>query len=105
MRDGRTERAVGLGALDVHVDPLVVTAQAGEAVDVVLGDLAPAARTDLLAEEATEPVHAVCRDLSHRRGRVPRKAERRARAPPSWKPMLIPRPTQRRWRGKRPLPS
>ena len=42
MGDGLTEGA-GLCPLDVDVDPLVVIGGIGEAVDPVLGDLAPPA--------------------------------------------------------------
>src|SRR4051794_41771347 len=105
MRDGRTEGALGLGPLDVHVDPLVVTAEAGEGVDVLLSDLAPLAGPDLLAEEVAEPVHAVCRDLSHRRGRVAGKQERRAGARPSRKTDLTRSLTRRPPTGSRPDPA
>ena len=83
MRDGRTERALGLGALDVDVDPLVVAAQAGEGIDVILGDLAPGAGADLAAEKLLEPLDSVRGCLRHAGGSVPRNVERRARRPAS----------------------
>jgi hypothetical protein len=48
VRDGAPERA-GCGALEVHVDPLVVAGGVGELVDPLLGDLDPLAGAELLA--------------------------------------------------------
>ena len=59
MRDRRAERALGLRALDVDVDPLVVAGQLGEPVDVLLGDLAPVARADGLADQGLKLLDSV----------------------------------------------
>src|SRR5436305_3843302 len=63
--DGRPEGALGLGALDVDVDPLVVTREPREQVDVLLGDLAPVGGPDLLADEAPELLDPVGGDERH----------------------------------------
>src|SRR5205085_1070680 len=68
MSDGRTEGALPLGTLHVHVYPLVAPAEAGKGVDVLLGDLAPLARPDLAAEELPQPVDPVRHCLRHGRG-------------------------------------
>ena len=49
MGDRAAERALGLRALHVDVDPLVVTGRVGEEVHPVLGDLHPVAGAELLA--------------------------------------------------------
>src|SRR5204862_5385045 len=54
-----------LGALHVHVDPLVVPGQAREVVDVLLRDLAPLPRADLLPYEVLRLLDAVHGDLCH----------------------------------------
>src|SRR5690606_30271428 len=65
VRDRPAERAL-LGALDVHVDPLVVAGGVGEQVHPVLGDLQPVAAAerpaDLLGElvQAPEDPHHMC---------------------------------------------
>ena len=59
VRDRTAERALGLGALHVHVDPLVVARDLGEAVDHLLGDRAPVARADRLAGQALQFIDAV----------------------------------------------
>src|SRR5207302_10931585 len=59
VRDRRAERAVGLRALDVDVDPLVVAAEFGELVDHLLRDLAPAARADELTLQRADLIDAV----------------------------------------------
>src|SRR4051794_18868817 len=46
------ERALGRGALDVDVDPLVVVGGVGEQVHAVLGDLEPVAGAPLGAVQA-----------------------------------------------------
>ncbi|HEY1457843.1 MAG TPA: hypothetical protein VGF15_04930 [Solirubrobacteraceae bacterium] len=49
--DRRPEGTLGLGALDVGVDPLVIAGQIGELVDHLLCDLAPLARAhDLIGQ-------------------------------------------------------
>ncbi len=65
--DRDAEGALGLRPLDVDVDPLVVAGELGEQVDVLLGDLAPLARADLLCRSAP----------SRRRCRRPRPVPRR----------------------------
>ena len=62
MGDRGAEGALGLGALDVDVDPLVVAGELGELVDVLLGDRAPLARADRLPDEPADLVYAVNRD-------------------------------------------
>src|SRR5215217_4639540 len=62
VRDRRAEGAVGLGTLDIDVDPLVVAGELGELVDVRLGDLAPLARADHLPDEPADLIYAVDRD-------------------------------------------
>src|SRR4051812_18365895 len=57
--DRGAERALGLGALHVDVDPLVVARHVGECVDQLLGDLAPLARAHFLPDERLELVNAV----------------------------------------------
>ena len=47
VRDRAAEGALGLRALDVDVDPLVVAGRVGELVDVLLGDLVPVAGAEL----------------------------------------------------------
>jgi hypothetical protein len=47
--DRGAEGALGLGPLDVDVDPLVVAGELGEGVDVGLGDLAPLTSTAAIA--------------------------------------------------------
>src|SRR4051794_8496995 len=49
VTDRAAEGALGLGALDVHVDPLVVAGGVGEGVDPLLGHLEPVAGAQLLA--------------------------------------------------------
>ena len=51
MGDRGAERALGLGPLDVDVDPLIVVGELGKRVDHLLGDLAPLARAELLPDE------------------------------------------------------
>ena len=65
MRDGRTEGALRLGPLDVHVDPLVVAGQTGERVDVLLRDSPPVRRADGLPDQRPELLDAVDGDLGH----------------------------------------
>src|SRR3954447_21803733 len=57
VRDRAAVGALGLGPLDVDVDPLVVTGGVGEEVDRVLGHLVPVARSQLLAHEAGQLRH------------------------------------------------
>ena len=57
--DGAAERTLVLCPLDVDVDPLVVAGEVGEGVDVVLGDLAPLARPDLLADQLLDALDAL----------------------------------------------
>jgi hypothetical protein len=64
--DRGAERALVLGALDIDMDPLMVAAQIGEGVDVLLADLAPLARPDLLAEQRLQPFNSL--DLNRRHG-------------------------------------
>jgi hypothetical protein len=52
VRDRAAEGALGRGALDVDVDPLVVTGRVGEQVDVLLGDLVPVAAAEVGADES-----------------------------------------------------
>jgi hypothetical protein len=54
VSDGRAERALLLGALDVDVNPLVIAGEPGECVDVLLGDLAPLAGPDRLPDQCLE---------------------------------------------------
>src|SRR4051794_18565963 len=54
----RTERS-GLGPFGIDVDPLVVTGQRRERLDVVLPDRPPAADADLLADAFSQPLEAV----------------------------------------------
>jgi hypothetical protein len=51
--------AIVLGPLGVDVDPLVIAAELGEGVDVGLGDRAPIARADLLADHRLHPVNTL----------------------------------------------
>src|SRR5215212_4035340 len=74
--DRAPERALLLRTLDVDVDPLVVARDLCEAVDVLLGDLAPAAWPELPAGELTQLVDAV-----HRHGRHPGQPTPRASPP------------------------
>src|SRR4029079_5406006 len=53
VRDGPAERS-GLGAFDVHVDPLVVVGGVGERVHALLGDLAPLDGPNLLTHGGLE---------------------------------------------------
>src|SRR3954451_22873225 len=64
--DRRAEGALRLGALDVDVDPLVVAGEAGEGVDVLLGDAAPLARADLLPEQGPHALDPLYLDGCHR---------------------------------------
>ena len=64
--DRRAEGALGLGPLDVDVDPLVVAGELGEGVDVGLGDRAPLARADLLADQRLHPLDSLYLDGCHR---------------------------------------
>jgi hypothetical protein len=64
VRDRAAERRV-LGALGIHVDPLVVAGGVGEGVDVLLGDLVPVGDAQLLALRLLELVQS--RDRSHGR--------------------------------------
>ena len=57
--DRAAERALGLRALDVHVDPLVVAGDLGEAVDHLLVDRAPVAGADRLPDQVLEFLDAV----------------------------------------------
>src|SRR4051812_18865778 len=66
VRDRGAEGAFGLRPLGVDVDPLVVARDLGEGVDQVLGDLAPVARPDLLADQLLELIDAVRGDVCHR---------------------------------------
>src|SRR5262249_52374859 len=54
--DRRPERALLLRPLDVDMDPLVIAGEAGEGVDVLLGDGAPLTRADLLAQHRLHPL-------------------------------------------------
>src|SRR3954468_24196339 len=49
VRHRRAEWALGLGPLDIDVDPLVVAGEVGEGVDHLLGHFAPLARANRLA--------------------------------------------------------
>src|SRR3954453_23932998 len=51
VRDRGPERALRLGALHVDVNPLVVPGELGEGVDQLLGDLAPLAGAEGLADQ------------------------------------------------------
>src|SRR2546423_14235780 len=75
MSDGRTERALGLRPLHVDMDPLVVAAQTGKRVDVVLGHLAPVAPADRLAQKAAEPLDSLGCRLRPGRGSVTPKGD------------------------------
>src|SRR6516225_6496436 len=68
MGDRRAERALASGALDVDMDPLVVTAQLGELVDHLLGDLPPLAGAYDLILERPEIVDPVRDGIGHARG-------------------------------------
>src|SRR4051794_22565437 len=86
VRHCRAERALGLRALDVDVDPLVVAGELGERVDYVLGDSAPVARANGLTLKLTKPLDSVRARNSHgRRGYsmslIPRKLPAIAPAP------------------------
>src|SRR4029079_6055162 len=59
VSDRGAVRALVLGTLDVHVDPLVVARDVGELVDVVLADLAPVAGPEGLPDELLELVDSV----------------------------------------------
>ena len=54
MGDGAAEGALGLGPLDVDVDPLVVAGGLGEQVDLLLRDLDVVAVAEVLAHELAE---------------------------------------------------
>src|SRR4051794_35677195 len=58
MGDGAAERA-GRSALDVDVDPLVVTGGVGEPIHAVLVDLQPVAAAELLTGQVGEGVEVV----------------------------------------------
>ena len=58
--DRAAERRLLLGALDVHVDPLVITGQVGELVDHLLGDLDRwSPLPELAGRECVDPVDVV----------------------------------------------
>ena len=65
MGDRRAEGALALGPLDVDVDPLVIAGDAGEGVDVLLGDGAPIRGTDLPADQLAHALDAVDLDSRH----------------------------------------
>ena len=67
MGDRGAEGALGLGPLDVDVDPLVVAGELGEGVDVGLGDGAPLARADLLTDQRLHSLDSLYLDRCHRR--------------------------------------
>ncbi len=55
MGDGAAEGALGVGPLDVDVDPLVVAGGVGEQVHPLLGDLHVVAVAEVLPDELLEP--------------------------------------------------
>src|SRR5215211_286384 len=55
--DRAAEGALGFRALDVDVDPLVVTGRLGELVHVLLGDLVPVAGAELAADQSGQLGH------------------------------------------------
>lgn len=67
MGDRGAKGALGLGALDVNVDPLVVAGEVGKGVDVLLGDRAPLARADLLPDQSPHALDTLYLDACHRR--------------------------------------
>src|SRR3954451_22728160 len=87
VRDRRSERALGLGALDVDMDPLIVAGEIGERVDHLLGHLTPVGRADGPTLKLPKALDSVCsRDSHGERGYsmslIPRKLPTIAPAPP-----------------------
>src|ERR1700737_915116 len=59
MRDRCAVRALGLGLLDVDVDPLMVHRHVGEGVDAALVDVHPPADSEFLADRRHRVVHGL----------------------------------------------
>src|ERR1044072_5415782 len=74
--DRGAEGALVLRLLAVDVDPLVVTGELGEGVDVRLRDRTPLARPDLLPEQRLHPLHALNLYGCHRAGSLERSGAR-----------------------------
>ena len=51
MRDGLAAGHLGLGALDIDVDPLEIPGRLGEQIDLLLADVDPLADADLVADQ------------------------------------------------------
>ena len=56
MRDRGAIGALGLGAFDVDVDPLMVAGDVGEVVDPLLADLQPVTDTEFASDQCLRVV-------------------------------------------------
>ncbi len=67
MGDRGAEGALGLGPINVDVDPLVIAGEIGEGIDVLLSDRAPLTRADLLPDQSLHALDTLYLDARHRR--------------------------------------
>ena len=62
MGDRRTERALALGPLNIHMDPLEILGASGELIDPVLVDGQPFRNAEVAPDELVDRAQAITVD-------------------------------------------
>src|SRR3954452_3194373 len=84
VSDGRFERRFTAGAVNVHVDPLMVERGVGKLLDALLRDFEPIGNSDFLTDQVFEGIREVESAFGHRsktyhRGTETRRIARNAK--------------------------